>query len=140
MALVQVARYTDLREAQIAASMLDAAGILAIVPEEQMGSANFLLGQAMGGYRLCVVDEEFEAALALVAPHRVGSAAALDWRKHPDAVTSAPSSVFWAIMDPTGGFAWARLRKRFTVTALLGLLLGLLVVAMFVAAWFGAGR
>jgi hypothetical protein len=134
MGLIRIARYADLQEARIAASLLDAAGIMAIVPEEQMGSNYFLLGQALGGYQLCVVEEEAQAALGLIAPHRVGNAAALDWRSHPDAATSAPASIFWAITDPTGGFAWARLRKKFTVTAFLGLLLGFLVVAVFVAA------
>lgn len=138
MALVQIARYADLREAQIAASLLRSAGLLAFLPEEHFGSANFLLSQATGGFRLCVAEEEAEAALALVAPHRVGAKDALDWRSHPDAVTTAPSSVFWAVTDPTGGFAWARLRKKFTVTAFLGLLLGFLVIAVFVVAMIEA--
>lgn len=43
-------------------------------------------------------------------------------------------------MDPTGAFAWGKLRKRFTVTAFFGLLLGALVVAAFVAAIIEAGR
>lgn len=140
MGLVRIARYVDLQEARIAASRLDAAGILAIVPEEQMGSMNFLLGQAMGGYQLCVVEEEAQAALALIAPHRVANAAALDWRGHPDAITSAPASLFWAFTDATGAFAWARLRRKFTVTAFLGLLLGLLVIAVFVVAMIEARR
>lgn len=140
MALVQVARYADLREAQVAASMLRAQGMHVVLPEEQITQTNFLLSQAVGGCRLCVAEEDAEDALALIAPHRVGAPAALDWRSHPEALTTAPSSVFWAIMDPTGGFAWGRLRKRFTVTAFLGLLLGLLVIALFAAAWIGAGR
>jgi hypothetical protein len=140
MALVQVARYADLREAQVAAGMLRAQGMHVVLPEEQITQTNFLLSQAVGGCRLCVAEEDAEDALALIAPHRVGAPAALDWRSHPEALTTAPSSVFWAIMDPTGGFAWGRLRKRFTVTAFLGLLLGLLVIALFAAAWIGAGR
>lgn len=140
MALVQIARYADLREAQVAASMLRAQGILVVLPEEQITQTNFLLSQALGGCRLCVAEEDAEDALALIAPHRVGDAAALDWSRHPDAVTTAPSSIFWAIMDPTGGFAWGRLRRKFTVTAFLGLLLGMLVVAVFVAALISAGR
>lgn len=140
MALVQIARYADLREAQIAAGLLRAEGMLVVLPEEQITQTNFLLSQAVGGCRLCVAEGDAEAALALIAPHRVGRAAALDWRSHPDAVTTAPSSVFWAIMDPTGGFAWASLRKKFTVTAFLALLTGFLVIAVFIAALFEAGQ
>lgn len=139
MALVMIARYADLGEAQVAAAMLRANGMLAIIPEEQMGSTNFLLSQAMGGYRLCVAETDTEAAVGLIAPHRAGSPEALDWRSHPDAAATAVSSVFWAIADPTGGFAWARLRKRFTVTALLGLLLALLSIATTVALVYKAG-
>jgi len=140
MALVQIARYADLREAQVAASMLRAQGMLVVLPEEQITQTNFLLSQALGGGGLWGAGEDAEDALALIAPNRVGDAAALDWSRHPDAVTTAPSSIFWAIMDPTGGFAWGRLRRKFTVTAFLGLLLGMLVVAVFVAALISAGR
>ncbi len=139
MALVQIARYADLREAQVAASMLRAAGMLVVLPEEQITQANFLLSQAVGGCRLCVAESDAEAALALIAPHRVGDASALDWRTHPEAVRTAPSSIFWAIVDPTGGFAWGSLRKKFTVTAFLALLLGFLVIAVFVFAILESG-
>lgn len=139
MALVQVARYADLREAQVAASMLRARGMFVVLPEEQITQTNFLLSQAVGGCRLCVAEDDAEEALALIAPHRVGDARALDWSNHPDALATAPSSVFWAIMDPTGGFAWGKLRKKFTVTAFLGLLLGFLVIAVFVVALVEAG-
>lgn len=139
MALVQIARYADLREAQVAAGMLRAQGMLVVLPEEQMIHTNFLLSQALGGCRLCVSEHDEEAALALIAPHRVGDAAALDWSKHPDALTTAPSSIFWAMTDPTGGFAWGKLRKKFTVTAFLALLCGFLVIAVFVFAMIEAG-
>ena len=140
MALVQIARYADLREAQVAASLLRARGMLVVLPEEQITQTNFMLSQALGGCRLCVTEDDAEEALALIAPHRVGDKSALDWSRHPDALTTAPSSIFWAIMDPTGGFAWGRLRKKFTVTAFLGLLLSVLVVAVVLAAWISAGR
>lgn len=140
MALVQIARYADLREAQVAASMLRAQGMHVVLPEEQITQTNFLLSQAVGGCRVCVAEEDAQDALALIAPHRVGDKTALDWSHHPDALTTAPSSIFWALMDPTGGFAWGSLRKKFTVTAFLGLLLGFLVIAVFVAALVGAGQ
>lgn len=140
MGLVSVARYSDLQEARIAASRLDSAGIMALVPEEQIGHTNFLLGQALGGYRLCVVDEELQAAREVLTGCRTEDAEALKWQDHPQVISSAGASFLWALTDPTGGFAWARLRRRFTVTAFLGLLLGFLVVAVFGAALIGAGR
>ncbi len=140
MGLVSVARYADLQEARIAATRLDSAGIMSLVPEAQMGQTNFLLGQAMGGYRLCVIEEDLLAAREILTGCRIENPEALKWREHPEAVSSAAPSIFWAVTDPTGGFAWSRLRKKFTVTAFLGLLLGFLVIAVFGAALIGAGR
>lgn len=114
--------------------MLRARGMMVALPEEQITQTNFLLSQAVGGCRLCVSEADEQEALALIAPHRVGDQAALDRSKHPDALTTAPSSIFWAMTDPTGGFAWGKLRKKFTVTAFLGLLLGFLMIAVFVIA------
>ena len=140
MALVSVARYADLQEARIAASRLDSAGIMSLLPEAELGSTNFFLGQAMGGYRLCVVDEDLQSAREVLTGCRTEDPDALKWGDHPEAVSSAGSSIFWAVTDPTGGFAWAKLRRKFTITAFLGLVLSFLVVAVVVAAVIGAGR
>jgi len=140
MSLVQIARYADLREAQVAASMLRARGMLVVLPEEQMIHTNFLLSQALGGCRLCVSDEDAEEALALIAPHRVGDKTALDWRGHPDAVSSAPAALFWAVADPqSGGYAWANLKRRFSLMSLIVTLLSLATLAALVALPWLAG-
>lgn len=110
MSLVQIARFADLYEAQVAASMLRANGIMPFLPEEYRGSTGFFLWQALGGFRLLVVEDEAEAAYALIAPHRKADPEALKWGEHPQVVTSAWASLFWAFMEPTGGLAQKQLR------------------------------
>ncbi|HRD28825.1 MAG TPA: hypothetical protein PLO65_11045 [Caulobacter sp.] len=142
MALVSVARYADLQEARIAASRLDSAGIMSLVPDANLGSTNFFLGQAIGGYRLCVIDEDLQAARDVLTGCRTENPDALNWRDHPDAVTAAPSSIFWAVVDPTaGGWAWGSLRRRFSLPAAIVLVLSLAMIVTLVAltALSGAG-
>lgn len=134
MALVSVARYADLQEARIAASRLDSAGIMSLLPEANLGSTNFFLGQAMGGYRLCVIDEDLQAAREVLTGCRTENAEALKWGDHPQAVSSAPVSLFWAVMDPqAGGWAWARLKRGFSLPALIVMSLSLLLLAVVFA-------
>lgn len=134
MALVSVARYADLQEARIAASRLDSAGIMSLVPEANLGSTNFFLGQAIGGYRLCVIDEDLQAACAVLTDCRTENPEALKWRDHPDAVTAAPLSIFWAIVDPTaGGWAWGSLKRRFSLPAAIVLFLSLAMIVALIA-------
>ena len=136
MSLVQIARFADLYEAQVAASMLRANGILPFLPEEYRGSTDFFLWQALGGFRLLVVEDEAEAAYALIAPHRKADPEALKWRKHPQVVTSAWASLFWACLESTGGLAQKQLRRGIQPVPLAMLVLCLVVALSLLIAWF----
>ncbi len=136
MSLVQIARFADLYEAQVAASLLRANGIETLVPEEHHGSMSFFLWQTLGGFRLMVVEEQAEAAYALIAPHRKADPEALKWREHPQVVTSAWASLFWAFLEPTGGLAQKQLRRGVRPAPLAMLVLCLVVALSLLIAWF----
>ena len=136
MSLVQIARFADLYEVQVAASLLRANGIETLVPEEHHGSMSFFLWQTLGGFRLMVVEEQAEAAYALIAPHRKADPEALKWREHPHVVTSAWASLFWAFLEPTGGLAQKQLRRGVRSVPLAMLVLCLVVALSLLIAWF----
>jgi hypothetical protein len=80
MALVEVTRFLDLTEAQVAASALHASGIEAEVVDEVLGRNAFALQLAMGGFRLMVDEADAAAARALVE----------DCRAEPSAIAPLP--------------------------------------------------
>jgi hypothetical protein len=58
MALVLIARFADLTEAQAAAAALRASDIPVMVQNEFHGQAVFFMQQALGGFRLWVPEED----------------------------------------------------------------------------------
>jgi hypothetical protein len=137
LSLVQIARFADLYEAQVAASMLRANGLMPFLPEEYRGSTDFFLWQAMGGFRLLVVEDEAEAAHALIAPHRKADPEALKWGEHPQVVTGAWASLFWALLEPTGGLAQKQLRTGMRPLPLAMLVLCLAAALSVLFLWVG---
>jgi hypothetical protein len=74
MALVEVARFVDAPEAQVAAAALRASGIETLIQGELHGQNMFFLQQALGGYGLWVEEEDALDAETLIgacrqAPH-----------------------------------------------------------------------
>ena len=69
MALVQIARFAELTEVQVAASALRASGIPAVVHDE-LGQMNYLLQTALGGFRLAVPEADAADARAYIAALR----------------------------------------------------------------------
>lgn len=123
---MEIARSSDLREGQIAASRLRAAGLMPILWDEYRGSIDLFLWQALGGFRLCVIEDEAEEARALITLFRTSDPAALDWTRHPEAISSAPAALFWTVADPqSGGYAWGSLKRRFRLSALIVMLISL---------------
>jgi len=102
MALVEIARFADLTEAQVAASALRASGIPVLVQNENWSQANASLTLAMGGLRLWVPEEEAPDARAFIEAQR-----------------SKPSA-----MAPLGG---AEATVRTTLSLLLTFLFGVIV-------------
>ena len=70
MALVQIAHFVDLSEAQVAATALRASGIPALVQNENHGQNFYLLQQALGGFRLWVPYEDAADARVFVETAR----------------------------------------------------------------------
>lgn len=67
MALSVIASYADLQEAHIAAGALCAAGLSAEVFDNQLGTVDWMLQRALGGFRLAVPEEEATTARELLA-------------------------------------------------------------------------
>jgi hypothetical protein len=77
MTFEEVARYTELTEAQTARSALESAGLSVSLRDEQTGSLNWLYLPALGGLRLEVRADQVAAAreiLTLDLADREGSA------------------------------------------------------------------
>jgi hypothetical protein len=68
MALVEIRRFYGPEEAQVAASMLRAAGIEVLVQNEQLGMSDFIVRNAIGGFRLWVPEDDREEAYSLLPP------------------------------------------------------------------------
>ena len=93
MALVEVARFDDLSEAQVAASALRAAGLEPFLQGENQGSTNVLSIRWQGGLRLWVPDADEDLAREILAPHFETNPEALAWRSHPKALSAAPTAL-----------------------------------------------
>ncbi|HEY3697133.1 putative signal transducing protein [Phenylobacterium sp.] len=70
MALVEIARFVDLTEAQVAASALRASGIPVFLQNEHWGQTAFTMQLAIGGFRLWVPEEEATDAQAFISSSR----------------------------------------------------------------------
>ena len=69
MSLVQIARFADLTEAQVAASALRALDVPVSVFDE-LGQTYYLLQTALGGFRLMVPEADADEARAYLATPR----------------------------------------------------------------------
>jgi hypothetical protein len=111
--LVVIDRFHDLASAQIAVEMLQAAGIEALLKDEQTLGVDWLLGPALGGARLLVRDDQVEEARQLLAAADQGEGvylgdgpAGLDADldvAHPPAAGSTPLSADRADARPGSG-------------------------------------
>src|SRR3954471_4305418 len=69
MDLVTVGNYADLASAEVAASILESAGIECVIPDENLAGIAWQWGSALQGVRLQVADDNVELArLALEEP------------------------------------------------------------------------
>lgn len=69
MALVTVGNYADLASAEVAASLLEAADIECVIPDENLAGINWEIGTALQGIRVQVADENLEAARVALEDH-----------------------------------------------------------------------
>jgi hypothetical protein len=70
MALVEVARFLDLAEAQVVASALRSGGIFVFEQNEVLGRLDVNLVYAMGGVRIWVPEDEADDAREFISQSR----------------------------------------------------------------------
>ncbi len=99
MSLIEIARFADLSEAQIAASRLRSEGVEVLVQNEYWGGADFLMTIAMGGFRLWAPEGQAAEAKALIAELRAAVPP-----PEPEAEDDAPGPAR-ASVSPAGGVA-----------------------------------
>jgi hypothetical protein len=157
MSMVEIARFANLQEAQIAAARLRADGYPVLIQNENWAASDFLMTVAMGGLRLWAPASEAEAARRLIAELRVAEPAIEvddDDREEPKRATISglatalrtTSSVFLAFVFASP-VALLLARRRYAAGG-AGKILSLAAAAIAVcfvvyglvvlAAWFGA--
>ena len=85
--MIEIARFADVYEAEIAASRLRAEGYDAVLGGAEHAKVNFLVLQALGGVNLSVPDNHADAARALLEALRGGAERIED----ADPVSSRPA-------------------------------------------------
>ena len=78
MSFVEIARFLDLEEAQVAAAALRSSGMIVLIQNEGAANANFALIYAMGGIRLLVHEGDAHVAQAFLDVARKRLPAAQD--------------------------------------------------------------
>ena len=109
MALVEVARFLELTEAQSAAAALRASGIPVFMQNENWGQTEAYLQFAMGGFRLWTPEEEAEAAKAFIAACRAEPA---EPSPPADTVQTGVGLLLSLLFGPMGAYTSAALRRR----------------------------
>ena len=132
MALVELTRFDDLQEAQIAAGALDAAGIPAICHDLGYGSVDFLMRRATQGFGLWVEASDRQAARTFLGEHRTVNPQALAWRAHPQVLSGLPLALA-AIIEPNTGWMIVSARQRPTAFRIGVTLLVWLPIAVAIA-------
>lgn len=98
--LVTIATYTNLSQAQITRSFLEANGVSAFLPDEHLIGVNSLYSIAVGGVRLQVIETNVEQARKLLDESR-------NYTEEPDAqwedAAANESAVYDANADKSGG-------------------------------------
>lgn len=70
MAMVEVARFLDLTEAEVVASALRSSGMFVFVQNEVIARMRFSLCNAVGGLRIWVPEADAADAMAFIAANR----------------------------------------------------------------------
>lgn len=134
MSLVEIARYTDVYEADLAAAFLESHGIPVHVTERHQTTIDPLMQRALG-IRLLGASSNLEAARSLLARAQAGEFAETEIEDdlgEPDAGTRAIGRLLAVAAYATGGFWGVSLPRRFRPLAWQGMLLA---AGLFVGAW-----
>jgi hypothetical protein len=109
MALVEVARFLDLTEAQTAASALRASDIQVFLQNENWGQTEAYLQLAMGGFRIWAPEEDAAAARAFIAACRAEPSEIAPQGGPAQAAAGVGLAL---LLGPAAGFIAAAFRRR----------------------------
>ena len=109
MALVEVARFLDLTEAQAAAAALRASDIPVFLQNENWGQTEAYLQLAMGGFRIWAPEEEAAAARDFIADCRARPS---DAPPRGGDVPAVGAVGLWLLAPVLGWFVLPFLRRR----------------------------
>lgn len=148
MSLVEIRRFADVNEAEIARGYLGSRGVEAWIAGDQHARIDPLMQQALGWSRLSVVSSDVDRARALLDAVGRGPPPDLDEAAPADAPLgpwglSATVLAGLATMGPEGGMAVTALKRRgWARRAAVGVILVvmLLVGLAGLAAWPLMGR
>ena len=139
MSLVEIARYTDVYEADLAAAFLESHGIRVHVTERHQTTIDPLMQRALG-LRLLGFASDVEAARSLLARAQAGEFAAPDEEDDATAPTSGATRTVGTLMAlgayATGGFWGNSLPRRFRAPAWQGMLLSAVLLVILGAVLF----
>ncbi len=143
MALVEVARFHTLSEAEIAASLLRSAGITASIADAHYGSVFWLEQKALGGFRLSVGEADLADSLDILR-HRPAAEPLAEDDVIPPSIEAGDRVAAAALLltaGPAAGWLVAG-RRRFgflASTVLWVLLIGLAFSGLVIGlSWIGA--
>ncbi|RZJ40530.1 MAG: hypothetical protein EON86_12215 [Brevundimonas sp.] len=142
MSLVEIARFTDVYEADLAAAFLESHGIPVSVTERHQTTIDPLMQRALG-IRIMGAASNFEAARDLLARVRAGEFATTDDDDlpHRDAGARTAGTLMAVLMAAAGGFWGTSLPRRLRPVHGIGIGLILLTVVSCVAAgWWLVSR
>lgn len=141
MALVEIARYVDVYEADMAAAFLESAGIRVTVADRFQTTLDPLMQRALG-IRLMVRASDAEAARDLLARVQAGEFAEGDEDDLPEITTRVRTAgtLMALAAFATGGFWGNGLPRRFRPFPWQGMLISLTgLILLFAIIWAAAG-
>jgi hypothetical protein len=131
MSLVEIARYSDVYEADLAAAFLEAHEVRVCVTERHQTTIDPLMQRALG-IRLLVASSQVETARSLLARVEAGEFTDADndgdGIAPPTSATRIVGSVMALGAYATGGFWGSSLPRRFRTPAWQGMLLASILV------------
>lgn len=142
---VEVGRFHDLHEAELAAGLLRSAGIRAEVADHHLIGIDPLMQRAVGGLRVMAPPDQAADARAILARVQAGEFADADADPLPEpedrpghgaAMALGVLAFPWAVAGMTGARRSLSRRRRLAPLA-LGLLMLLLIVVPWVVARLG---
>ena len=146
MAQVEIARFADLYEAELAAAFLQSHAIDAVVADRHLSTIDPLMQRALGGLRLMVHDRQAAEATGLLARANAGEFATAEGddivKSEGSVGLSAAVLAATALTGGMGGLAASGLRGPLRPARIAGLVvIGVIVVGslamLALTAWLG---